>query len=195
MQSKGEKSAKSNSVIVQGKPFILEACCSISKTLAGLSDEEVRTSLLSFTMLSFCCVSYTCRLNFLYWVALQLALLLHQELNSSLRVPRIPRVRQAGSLPHLSTGALTNTLPKSSPSSATKDQHLVWRVEFYDFFVAANLYTILVSYDACPDWYINPFFMFKFSRRKSKEAACMLKNSTEPVQKLFEKFASKISFR
>lgn len=57
----------------------------------------------------------------------ELALLLHQELNSSLRVPRIPRVRQSGSLPHLSPVAGTSVFAKKSPSSSTKDQHLFSR--------------------------------------------------------------------
>ncbi|KAL8138908.1 hypothetical protein V2J09_004909 [Rumex salicifolius] len=57
----------------------------------------------------------------------ELALLLHQELNSSLRVPRIPRVRQAGNLPQLSPGAGTNVFTKKSPNSSTKDQHLFSR--------------------------------------------------------------------
>lgn len=55
---------------------------------------------------------------------LQLALLLHQELNSSPRVPRVPRVRHAGSLP-LASPSATSMLIKRSSSSGGKDQSSV----------------------------------------------------------------------
>ncbi|CAM8995946.1 unnamed protein product [Rhodiola kirilowii] len=42
----------------------------------------------------------------------ELALLLHQELNSSPRVPRIPRMRQAGSLPQSASPTAANMLVK-----------------------------------------------------------------------------------
>ncbi|XP_076955259.1 uncharacterized protein LOC143630033 [Bidens hawaiensis] len=58
----------------------------------------------------------------------ELALLLHQELNSSPRVPRVPRMRQAGSLPQLaSTTPTTSTLMKRTSSSVGKDTGLVSR--------------------------------------------------------------------
>uniref|UniRef100_A0A803L5D6 Zinc finger PHD-type domain-containing protein n=1 Tax=Chenopodium quinoa TaxID=63459 RepID=A0A803L5D6_CHEQI len=52
----------------------------------------------------------------------ELALLLHQELNSSPRVPRVPRVRNAGSLPQLSSASATSIFNKRSASSGGKDQ-------------------------------------------------------------------------
>ncbi|MCI31330.1 putative RING/FYVE/PHD zinc finger protein, partial [Trifolium medium] len=42
----------------------------------------------------------------------ELALLLHQELNSSPRVPRVPRARHTGSLPQLTSTSATNMLMK-----------------------------------------------------------------------------------
>ncbi|KAJ0770250.1 putative chromatin regulator PHD family [Helianthus annuus] len=58
----------------------------------------------------------------------ELALLLHQELNSSPRVPRVPRMRQAGSLPQLaSTTPTTSTLMKRTSSSGAKENGLVSR--------------------------------------------------------------------
>uniref|UniRef100_A0A7N0ZZE6 Zinc finger PHD-type domain-containing protein n=2 Tax=Kalanchoe fedtschenkoi TaxID=63787 RepID=A0A7N0ZZE6_KALFE len=50
----------------------------------------------------------------------ELALLLHQELNSSPRVPRIPRMRQAGSLPQ-SASPTSNMLIKRTSSFGVKD--------------------------------------------------------------------------
>ncbi|KAF9595510.1 hypothetical protein IFM89_000598 [Coptis chinensis] len=55
----------------------------------------------------------------------ELALLLHQELNSSPRVPRVPRVRHGGSIPQLASPAATNMLIKCTCSSGLKDQILV----------------------------------------------------------------------
>ncbi|KAJ4841333.1 hypothetical protein Tsubulata_023154 [Turnera subulata] len=57
----------------------------------------------------------------------ELALLLHQELNSSPRVPRVPRVRHAGSLPHLTSPTATSMLIKRTSSSGGKDHNLVSR--------------------------------------------------------------------
>lgn len=54
----------------------------------------------------------------------ELALLLHQELNSSPRVPRVPRVRHAGSLPQLSSVSATSMLIKRTSSSGGKDQQM-----------------------------------------------------------------------
>lgn len=56
----------------------------------------------------------------------ELALLLHQELNSSPRVPRVPRVRHAGSLPQLASTS-TSTLMKRTSTSGAKDNGLVSR--------------------------------------------------------------------
>ncbi|KAJ9148162.1 hypothetical protein P3X46_030244 [Hevea brasiliensis] len=57
----------------------------------------------------------------------ELALLLHQELNSSPRVPRVPRVRHAGSLPQLATAAATSMLIKRTSSSGGRDHSLASR--------------------------------------------------------------------
>lgn len=51
----------------------------------------------------------------------ELALLLHQELNSSPRVPRVPRVRHAGSLPQLTSPTATSMLIKRTSSSGSRD--------------------------------------------------------------------------
>ncbi|KAK1367066.1 hypothetical protein POM88_042627 [Heracleum sosnowskyi] len=53
----------------------------------------------------------------------ELALLLHQELNSSARVPRVPRMRHAGSLPQLASPTGANMLMKQSPSSSVGKDH------------------------------------------------------------------------
>ncbi|KAL8244786.1 hypothetical protein R6Q59_011044 [Mikania micrantha] len=56
----------------------------------------------------------------------ELALLLHQELNSSPRVPRVPRMRQAGNLPQLASSTpTTSTLMKRTSTSGGKDNGLV----------------------------------------------------------------------
>ncbi|TYH97927.1 hypothetical protein ES332_A12G274600v1 [Gossypium tomentosum] len=54
----------------------------------------------------------------------ELALLLHQELNSSPRVPRVPRVRQAGSFPQLASATATSMLMKRTSSSGGKDHSM-----------------------------------------------------------------------
>lgn len=61
----------------------------------------------------------------------ELALLLHQELNSSPRVPRVPRVRQAGSLPQLASPTATSMLKRTS-SFGGKDQSSVSRRKVKD---------------------------------------------------------------
>lgn len=62
----------------------------------------------------------------------ELALLLHQELNSSPRVPRVPRMRHAGSLPQLTGPSATSTLMKRT-SSGGKDQGMASRRRTKDF--------------------------------------------------------------
>ncbi|KAK9274630.1 hypothetical protein L1049_021881 [Liquidambar formosana] len=57
----------------------------------------------------------------------ELALLLHQELNSSPRVPRVPRMRQAGSLPQLASPTATSMLIKRTSSFGLKDHSSVSR--------------------------------------------------------------------
>ncbi|GAV75104.1 PHD domain-containing protein [Cephalotus follicularis] len=57
----------------------------------------------------------------------ELALLLHQELNSSPRVPRVPRMRQAGNLPQLASPTATTMLIKRTSNSGGKDHGLVSR--------------------------------------------------------------------
>ncbi|XP_009778932.1 uncharacterized protein [Nicotiana sylvestris] len=54
----------------------------------------------------------------------ELALLLHQELNSSPRVPRVPRMRHAGSLPQLTSPTGTSVLMKRTSSGGGKDHGL-----------------------------------------------------------------------
>uniref|UniRef100_A0A803PPA8 Zinc finger PHD-type domain-containing protein n=1 Tax=Cannabis sativa TaxID=3483 RepID=A0A803PPA8_CANSA len=61
----------------------------------------------------------------------ELALLLHQELNSSPRVPRVPRVRHAGSVPQPSPTP-TSMLNKRTSSSGAKDNISVPRRKFRD---------------------------------------------------------------
>ncbi|KAK9926432.1 hypothetical protein M0R45_023664 [Rubus argutus] len=53
----------------------------------------------------------------------ELALLLHQELNSSPRVPRVPRARHASSLPQLASPSATSMLIKRTSSSSGKDHN------------------------------------------------------------------------
>uniref|UniRef100_A0A2N9IEL9 Zinc finger PHD-type domain-containing protein n=1 Tax=Fagus sylvatica TaxID=28930 RepID=A0A2N9IEL9_FAGSY len=62
----------------------------------------------------------------------ELALLLHQELNSSPRVPRVPRMRHAGTLPQLASPSATSMLIKRSSSSGGKDHNLVPRRKYKD---------------------------------------------------------------
>ncbi|KAK6250895.1 hypothetical protein SCA6_004900 [Theobroma cacao] len=57
----------------------------------------------------------------------ELALLLHQELNSSPRVPRVPRVRHTGSFPQLASPTATSMLIKRTSSSGGKDHSVVSR--------------------------------------------------------------------
>lgn len=57
----------------------------------------------------------------------ELALLLHQELNSSPRVPRVPRMRHAGSLPQLTSPTSTSMLMKRTSSGGGKDHGLTSR--------------------------------------------------------------------
>ncbi|KAJ7952215.1 PHD finger protein family [Quillaja saponaria] len=62
----------------------------------------------------------------------ELALLLHQELNSSPRVPRVPRARHAGSLPQLTSPTATSILIKRTSGSGGKDHSLVSRRKYRD---------------------------------------------------------------
>lgn len=61
---------------------------------------------------------------------MQYALLLHQELNSSPRVTRAPRMRHAGSLPQLTSTTPTSMLMKRTSSSGGKDHGLVSVLDF-----------------------------------------------------------------
>lgn len=63
-------------------------------------------------------------------VLLQLALLLHQELNSSPRVPRVPRMRHTGSLPQLGSPTATSMLIKRTSSSGGRDNNVVSSTAF-----------------------------------------------------------------
>ncbi|KAE9589687.1 hypothetical protein Lal_00000059 [Lupinus albus] len=63
----------------------------------------------------------------------ELALLLHQELNSSPRVPRVPRARHAGNLPQLTSTCATSIPMKRTLSVGGKDHHsLVPRRKYKD---------------------------------------------------------------
>ncbi|XP_074353057.1 uncharacterized protein LOC141692227 [Apium graveolens] len=53
----------------------------------------------------------------------ELALLLHQELNRSVRVSRVPRMRHAGSLPQLASPTGASMLMKQSPSNSVGKDH------------------------------------------------------------------------
>ncbi|KAG8382574.1 hypothetical protein BUALT_Bualt05G0091800 [Buddleja alternifolia] len=57
----------------------------------------------------------------------ELALLLHQELNSSPRVPRVPRMRHAGSLPQLTCPTATSMLMKRTSTGGAKDHGVASR--------------------------------------------------------------------
>ncbi|KAL6543962.1 hypothetical protein OROGR_010459 [Orobanche gracilis] len=63
----------------------------------------------------------------------ELALLLHQELNSSPRVPRVPRMRHAGSLPQLTGPRATSVMMKRT-SNGFKDHIVASRRRTNDFF-------------------------------------------------------------
>ncbi|XP_031496725.1 flocculation protein FLO11-like isoform X2 [Nymphaea colorata] len=79
----------------------------------------------------------------------ELALLLHQELNSSPRVPRISRMRHAGSIPQGTSQTAFSTLVKrssvgASPASAgVKDHNLASRRKIKDDSSRENSRTIL----------------------------------------------------
>jgi len=87
---------------------------------------------------------YSSSAYFGFW--LQLALLLHQELNSSPRVPRVPRVRHVGSLPQLSSASATSMLIKRTSSSGGKDQHTVRH-----FFLVLSLLMMFSNYADADD--------------------------------------------
>lgn len=74
----------------------------------------------------------------------QLALLLHQQLNSSPRVPRVPRMRHAGTLPQLSSSSATSILIKRSSSSGGKDHNLVRCVVFLKFYDTMSVFSLYV---------------------------------------------------
>ncbi|KAF8413398.1 hypothetical protein HHK36_001379 [Tetracentron sinense] len=92
-------------------------------TSATLSDEEVSAELL-LPFITILLGKATSHVVSLFW---QLALLLHQELNSSPRVPRVPRLCHTGSIPQLASPTVTSMLVKRLPSSAGKDRILVSR--------------------------------------------------------------------
>ncbi|KAE9589685.1 hypothetical protein Lal_00000114 [Lupinus albus] len=62
----------------------------------------------------------------------ELALLLHQELNSSPRVPRVPRARHAANLPQLTSTCATSIPMKRTSSVGGKDHSLVPRRKYKD---------------------------------------------------------------
>lgn len=87
-----------------------------------------------------------CACTFLFF-GRQLALLLHQELNSSPRVPRVPRARHGGSLPQLTSPSAASMLIKRTSSAGGKDHCLVGfmpsfqiiNVAFYINFLSRSL--------------------------------------------------------
>lgn len=82
---------------------------------AVLTDEEVFKNLQFLVEFSEWDFDMTlCIYNYFgFW---QLAFLLHQELNSSPRVPRVPRLRQTGSSPQLGSPNATSMLVKRTSS-------------------------------------------------------------------------------
>lgn len=64
----------------------------------------------------------------------QLAFLLHQELNSSPRVPRVPRLRQTGSSPQLGSPNATSMLIKRTSSSRGRDHASVKYMHISPYF-------------------------------------------------------------
>ncbi|XP_054824295.1 uncharacterized protein LOC129322189 isoform X1 [Prosopis cineraria] len=62
----------------------------------------------------------------------ELALLLHQELNSSPRVPRVPRARHGGSVPQLTSPSGASILSKRTSSAGGKDYCLFSRRKYKD---------------------------------------------------------------
>lgn len=121
------KGEKLNQSIFQPPPKVNHAPSmhppAVSNSTATLSDEEVRVEV------PFVYTSYVLLKNLTFEIFscyfCQLALLLHQELNSSPRVPRVPRVRHTGSLPQLSSPTATSILIKRTSSSGGKDHSLV----------------------------------------------------------------------
>ncbi|KZV22449.1 hypothetical protein F511_19564 [Dorcoceras hygrometricum] len=63
----------------------------------------------------------------------ELAFLLHQELNSSPRVPRVPRMRHAGSLPQIASPTATSMLMKRTSSIGGKDHGMSSRRKVKEF--------------------------------------------------------------
>ncbi|KAL8520577.1 hypothetical protein ACS0TY_011204 [Phlomoides rotata] len=77
----------------------------------------------------------------------ELALLLHQELNSSPRVPRVPRMRHAGSLPQTTGPSATSMLMKRSSSGGGKDQSVASRRRTKDCSVESSHASLEVDND------------------------------------------------
>ncbi|OVA20112.1 zinc finger protein [Macleaya cordata] len=96
----------------------------------------------------------------------ELALLLHQELNSSPRVPRVPRVRHGGSLPQLGSPTTTSMLIKRTSSSGAKDQILVSRRK---------------REDASRDGSRNPCELIDETKKKERLPSCSDQRRQDPV--------------
>lgn len=109
---------------------------------ATISDAEVWVGL------AYCCHFLQAYLFMCCWFLvhlLQYALLLHQKLNRSSRVPRVPRMRHAGSLPQLASPTGANMLMKQSPSSSAGKDHGPVSCTCYLW-----ISDILISSTACP---------------------------------------------
>lgn len=123
---KGEKfsqpPSQSSSKINHHVPSVCPPVSSSSP--ATLSDEEVRAEFWFLEKIVLIILP-TRSLYVYFFVFWQLALLLHQELNSSPRVPRVPRVRHGGSVPQLASPSATSMLIKRTSSSGGKDHSLV----------------------------------------------------------------------
>lgn len=116
---KGEKTSQSVTQCSSKVNTTLTHAAVSTNSPATLSDEEVGAELAFIVSFSKESLHFICR------DILQLALLLHQELNSSPRVPRVPRMRHAGSLPQLASPTATSTLMKRTSSTGGKDHGLV----------------------------------------------------------------------
>ena len=97
-------------------------------------------NLLSCLFFSFNSSSFLFIFLFMCFTCWQLALLLHQELNSSPRVPRVPRARHAGSLPQLTSASSTSMLIKRTSSIGGKDHCLVGFCSIIHLYIYIYIY-------------------------------------------------------
>ncbi|XWS48721.1 hypothetical protein CRYUN_Cryun13aG0100700 [Craigia yunnanensis] len=74
----------------------------------------------------------------------ELALLLHQELNSSPRVPRVPHVQHTGSFPQLASPTATSILIKRTSSYGGKDHSLKKKTRIHLKMGRASLVSVIM---------------------------------------------------